>query len=160
MSQSIWAVSTQPKLANSAMLLMFRFRNFRKCHVDPSLIDRQIEPRLAQVFVPLLSVIEDPNARQSLRELMRDYHRELVADRGMDMEAQVLQIIRDLQAESFEPGPGISIKQITTCFAEQHGEDYERKITPHWIGHIVQRKLGLKTERREGGYVNVSRRRY
>jgi hypothetical protein len=97
MSQSIWAVSTQPKLANSAMLLMFRFRNFRKCHVDPSLIDRQIEPRLAQVFVPLLSVIEDPNARQSLRELMRDYHRELVADRGMDMEAQVLQIIRDLQ---------------------------------------------------------------
>jgi hypothetical protein len=133
-------------------LLMFRFRNLRKCRIDPALVDRSIEPRLAQVFVPLLSVIEDATARQSLRELMRDYHRELVADRGMDMEAQVLEIIRDLQAESFEPGPGISIKQITTRFAEQHGEDYERKITPHWIGRIVRRKLGLKTERREGGY--------
>lgn len=134
-------------------LLMFRFRNFGKCRVDPTLVDRSVEPRLAQVFVPLLSVIEDADARQSLRELMRDYHRELVADRGMDMEAQVLEIIRELQAESFEPGPGISIKQITTRFTEQHGDDYERKITPHWIGRIVRRKLGLKTERREGGYV-------
>ena len=31
--------------------------------------------------------------------------------------------------------------------------DYERKITPHWIGQIVRRKLGLKTERQMGGYV-------
>jgi hypothetical protein len=86
-------------------------------------------------------------------EAMDHSNRREPADRGMDMESQVLQIIRDLQAESFEPGPGISIKQIATRFAEQHGEDYERKITPHWIGRIVRRKLGLKTERREGGYV-------
>src|SRR5207248_2895470 len=37
--------------------------------------DRSVEPRLAQVFVPLLSVIEDAAARQSLRELMQGYHR-------------------------------------------------------------------------------------
>ena len=56
-------------------LLMFRFRNFSKCRVDPTLVDRSVEPRLAQVFVPLLSVIEDAAARQSLRELMQGYHR-------------------------------------------------------------------------------------
>jgi hypothetical protein len=82
---------------------------------------------------------------------MRDYHKELVADRGMDMEAQVLEIIRELEQSSYEPG--ISIKEITQRFAEKHGEDYERKITPHWIGRIVRRKLGLKTERKEGGYI-------
>jgi hypothetical protein len=131
-------------------LLMFRF-NFGKCRVDPTLVDRSVEPGLAQVFVPLLSVIEDAGARQSLRELMRDYHRELVADRGMDMEAQVLEIIRELQQSSYEPG--VSIKEITQRFAEKHGEDYERKITPHWIGRIVRRKLGLKTEKRHGSYV-------
>jgi len=27
---------------------MFRFRNFGKCHVDPALVDRSVEPRLAQ----------------------------------------------------------------------------------------------------------------
>jgi hypothetical protein len=31
----------------------------------------------------------------------RDYHRELVADRGMDIEAQVLEIIRELQEAAY-----------------------------------------------------------
>src|SRR5712691_9887239 len=78
-------------------LLMFRFRNASKRCVDPSLVDRSIEPRLAQVFVPLLSVIEDREARQALRQVAREYHRELVADRGMDIEAQVLEIIQELR---------------------------------------------------------------
>jgi hypothetical protein len=132
-------------------LLMFRFRNRDKCQADPALVDRTVEPRLAQVFVPLLSVIEDPAAQKNLRELMREYHRELVADRGMDMEAQVLEIIRELEQSAYEPG--IPIKEITQRFAEKHGEDYERKVTPHWIGRIVRRKLGLKTEKRHGSYV-------
>ena len=38
-------------------------------------------------------------------------------------------------------------------FAERHGDDYERKITPHWIGFLVRKKLGLKTEQRHGGYM-------
>jgi len=32
-------------------------------------------------------------------------------------------------------------------------EDFERKVTPHWIGRVVRRKLGLKTEKRHGSYV-------
>src|SRR5882724_4804611 len=47
-------------------LLMFRFRNHGKHHLDPANIDRTIEPRLAQVFGPLLSVIEDPAAQAAL----------------------------------------------------------------------------------------------
>jgi hypothetical protein len=89
--------------------------------------------------------------REALRLVARDYHRELVADRGMDMEAQVLEIIQELQGVS--DGAGISIKEIASRFIEQHGEDFERKITPHWIGQIVRRKLGLKTERQMRGYV-------
>ena len=76
---------------------MFRFRSFGKRQIDPALVDRSIEPRLAQIFVPLLSVIEDAGAREALRQVAREYHKELVADRGMDMEAQVLEIIQELQ---------------------------------------------------------------
>jgi len=135
-------------------LLTFRFRNFGKRVIDPALVDRSIEPRLAQIFVPLLSVIEDAGARQSLRQVAREYHRELVTDRGMDIEAQVLEIIQELQETGY--GLGISIKEIATRFIEQHGEDFERKITPHWIGHIIRRKLGLKTAKRHGSYVIAS----
>jgi hypothetical protein len=132
-------------------LLTFRFRNFGKRLIDPALVDRSIEPRLAQIFVPLLSVIEDAGARQALRQVAREYHRELVADRGLDIEARVLEIIQDFQESSY--GVGLSVKEIANRFIEQHGEDYERKVTPHWIGHIIRRKLGLKTEKRHGIYV-------
>lgn len=135
-------------------LLMFRFHNLGKCQIDPSMVDRSIEPRLAQIFVPLLSVIEDAGARQALRQLMRDYHRELVADRGMDIEAQVLEIIQELRNDEY--GAGLSIKEIASRFIERHGEDFERKVTPHWIGQIVRRKLQLKTEKRHGSYVVAS----
>src|SRR5439155_14362573 len=107
-------------------LLMFRFRSFGKRAVDPALVDRSIEPRLAQVFVPLLSVIEDAGAREALWQVAREYHKELVADRGMDMEAQVLEIIQELQL--LNDGAGIAIKEIASRFIEQHGEDFERKV--------------------------------
>jgi hypothetical protein len=132
-------------------LLMFRFRNAAKRQIDPTLVDRSIEPRLAQIFVPLLSVIEDAGARQALRQVAREYHRELVADRGMDIEAQVLDVIRELQESSY--GTGSSIREITNRFVDRHGEDFERKITPHWVGQVVRRKLQLKAERRREGYV-------
>src|SRR5437667_11675314 len=122
-------------------LLMFRFHSFGKRQIDPALVDRSIEPRLAQIFVPLLSVIEDAGAREALRLVAREYHKELVADRGMDMEAQVLEIIQALQLPN--DGAGIAIKEIASRFIEQHGEDFERKVTPHWVGQIVRRKLQL-----------------
>jgi hypothetical protein len=131
-------------------LLMFRFRNFGKCQIDPALVDRSIEPRLAQIFVPLLSVIEDANAQNTLRHIARDYHRDLVADRGMDVEAQMLEIIQELQQEPFSPG--LAVKEIAERFIARHSEDFERKITPHWVGYVIRRKLGLRTEKRHGSY--------
>jgi len=131
-------------------LLMFRFRSFGKQQIDPALVDRSIEPRLAQIFVPLVSVIEDAEARGALRQVARDYHRDLVTDRGMDVEAQMLEIIQELQQEPFSPG--LAIKEIAERFIARHSEDFERKITPHWVGYIIRRKLGIKTEKRHGSY--------
>jgi hypothetical protein len=50
-------------------------------------------------------------------------------------------------------GAVLSIKGIAKGFIERHGEDFVRKITPHWIGQVIRRKLGLKTERRDRGYM-------
>ena len=81
-------------------LLLYRFRNFAtKVPVD-ALVDPTLEPRLNQIFVPLLSVISDPTIRAELREVARERHREIVADRGMDVEAQVLEVIRNLRNSS------------------------------------------------------------
>jgi hypothetical protein len=138
-------------LAIRNKLLLFRIRNFGKCAVDASLVDRSIEPRLAQIFVPLMSVIEDAGARKALHELARAYHKELVADRGMDLEAEVLEVVQDLRESPY--ANGISIKEIAERVSERYGDDFERKVTPHWIGHVIRRRLGLKTEKRHGIFV-------
>ncbi len=46
-----------------------------------------------------------------------------------------------------------AIKEITSHFIEYHGNDYEKKITPKWIGSIIRKKLKIKTEKRREGFV-------
>lgn len=131
-------------------LLLFRFRNLHVAQTNSSLVDRAIEPRLNQVFVPLLSIIDDASARKDLRELARLYNAQIIADRGMDTEARVLEVIRDLGASG---DAKLSMKEITASFADRHQEEYERKITPKWIGGIVRRKLNLRTRKSDGVFV-------
>src|SRR5713101_2798621 len=132
-------------------LLLFRFRNLNKHQAAEELVDRAIEPRLNQIFVPLLSIIDDQTARSELQELARRYHREMVAERGLDAEAQVLGIIRDLLASPYEAR--LSVKDITSWFIDRHGNDYEKKITGKWIGWIIRKRLGLKTQRTHGEFL-------
>ena len=131
-------------------LLMFRFRNLGGQKPDSDLIDQSIEPRLNQVFVPLLSLIRDEATRNEIREIARQHSREIVADRGMDPEAEVLEIISEMLDSSDRE---ISIKNIASRFAEKHGEDFVRKITPHWIGRIVRKKLSIRTQKQRDGYL-------
>jgi hypothetical protein len=133
-------------------LLLFRFRNLNKKAPAENLVDRAIEPRLNQIFVPLLSIIEDPLAREDLRELARRYNKEMIADRGMDMEAQILEVIRDMLSSPYGV-PQLPLKDITSWFVDRHGMDYERKITSKWIGTIVRKRLNLKTQKSHGVYV-------
>ena len=67
------------------------------------------------------------------------------------MKRKFFEIIRELRESGGESN--LSIREIANRFIEQHGDDFERKVTPHWVGHIVRRKLQLKTERRREGYV-------
>jgi hypothetical protein len=132
-------------------LLLFRFRNLNKRMPEESLVDRTIEPRLNQIFVPLLSIIEDPKAIEDLRELARRYNREMIADRGTEMEAQILEVVRDI---SDSPYPvRLTVKDIASWFADRHGSDYEKKVTSKWIGSVIRKKLNLKTQKTRDGYI-------
>jgi hypothetical protein len=144
------AAHRKEALAIRNKLLLFRFRTLHKKQTAGALVDRAIEPRLNQIFVPLLSIIEDQTARHDLQSLARSINRELVADRGMETEAQLLEVIRHLAARADK---SLSVKDITASFIERHAEDYERKITPKWIGGMLRRKLQLRTQKREGNFV-------
>src|SRR5207302_5420710 len=135
-------------------LLLFRFRRFGDTALTEGLVDRTIEPRLNQIFVPLLSLAGDAEMRAELRELAQRYNRELVVERGMDAEAYILEILRDLLAWTDETA--VSVKTITSCLIERHGFEYDRKITPRRVGGLIRRRLGLVTHKSHGVFV-VSR---
>jgi hypothetical protein len=130
-------------------LLLFRLRNYSRPRDLSALADRSIEPRLAQVFAPLLSVAGE-GARAELRALARRYSAELQTERGMDLEAEVLEVIRDL---ALSASGGISLKDIASWFADRHGAEYDRKISPRWIGGLVRRRLHLRPEKSHGNFV-------
>jgi hypothetical protein len=131
-------------------LLLFRFRNHGKPRDLARLADRSIEPRLAQVFAPLISVVGEGPAEEELRALARRYSEELKTERGMDLEAEVLEVIRDLALST--PG-GVSLKDIASWFADRHGAEYDRKISPRWIGGIIRRRLHLRPEKSHGNFI-------
>jgi hypothetical protein len=131
-------------------LLLFRFRNLRTRQPTEVLAEQGLEPRLNQIFVPLLTLIEDEAARAEIRDLARRYQSDLVAERGMDTEAQLLEVIRDAVASMDGP---LSVKEIARWFSDRHGDDYQRPVTAKWIGTVIRTRLGLKSHKRHGVFI-------
>lgn len=138
-------------LALRNKLLLFRLRTLDRCRPDPALVDRTIEPRLNQIFVPLLSIVTDDAVRRDLKALALRHQRDLVSDRGMSVEAQVVEVLCDLVLADERARP--SVKEITAKFIDRYGDDYERKVTTKWIGGILRKRLGLKPRRVHGTFV-------
>lgn len=71
-------------LALRNKLLMYRFRNYGKFEPSESLVDRSIEPRLNQVFVPLLSIIDNKKMQKELKRIAKSYHSDHAAKHSID----------------------------------------------------------------------------
>ena len=118
-------------------LLLFRLRNYGKPRDLSAFADRTIEPRLAQIFAPLISLVQDGATRDAIRDLARRYEKEMKALRGMDAEAEILTVIREMEGE----GAALSVKEIAARFSVLHAAEYGR------------RKLGLKPEKSHGVFL-------
>jgi hypothetical protein len=47
----------------------------------------------------------------------------------------------------------LAVKEITSLFVDRHGEDYERKVTPKWVGLRLRKTLNLKPWKSHGNFV-------
>ena len=129
-------------------LLLYRLRMYHRAHMIEPSFGGGLEPRILQIFGPLLSVIEDSEARSRVIEMIGSFNEDIVEERSASAEAQVLAVIRDLVAKG--PDARLAIQDITREFMARHGTEYERRITPRWIGSIVRRRLGLRASRSTG----------
>jgi hypothetical protein len=132
-------------------LLLYRFRNRGRKKISRDLVDLAIEPRLNQIFAPLMSVVDDGETRSELRAVARELNAELIEDRGLDVEADILAIIQSMLNDP--DVRHISIGDVTAELQKRYGGEYERNITSKWVGGIVRRKLQIRTQKSNGVYI-------
>src|SRR5207244_1708368 len=97
------------------------------------------------------SVIRDPSLRAELRSVALDAQANIVAERGLLAEAQVLEILANLMEGSDRAV--IAVGDVTAGLIERYGSEYERPITNRWVGGILRKRLNLQTYKSHGVYV-------
>ncbi len=132
-------------------LLLYRFKHLSRTRLDHSLRDTRLEPRLNQILIPLLSVVADPRLRHDLRAMAMEAQAGLVAERGLQVEAQVLEVLAELMASSNRSV--VPLADITSALTERYGTEYERTPTNRFVGGVLRRRLHVRTYKSHGTYV-------
>lgn len=132
-------------------LLLYRFHRRFEVSVNPGLADPNLEPRLNQILLPLLSIIEDADLRAELRSVALNAQTNLVAERGLLVEAQVLEALAELMGTVQRAV--VPVGDVTAGMIERYGAEYDRPITNRWVGGILRKRLNLRTYKSHGVYV-------
>lgn len=138
-------------LALRNQLLMYRFTMLPAIKINESLIDPSLSPRLNQILIPLLSIIDDENLRDEIRAAVRSFDQKLYAERSSSIEAGVLEVLKDLYQQGKDGS--IPVSEVTTIFTERFSAEYERPITVRIIGGVLRKRLRLVTYKSHGIYV-------
>ncbi|MDO8272436.1 MAG: hypothetical protein Q7U82_11060 [Gammaproteobacteria bacterium] len=138
-------------LALRNKLLMYRFKTLHTARIDRSLADPSLSPRLNQILMPLLSIIEEEDLRKDIREAVRAFDQKLYAERSASLEAGVLEVIQEMYEDGIDAA--IPIADITNAFIKKFAKDLERPISVRMIGGILRTRLRLHTYKSHGVYV-------
>jgi hypothetical protein len=132
-------------------LLLYRFHRRHEVALDERLVDPKLEPRLNQILLPLLSVVSDDGLRAELRSLAGEMQLGLIAERGLLVEAQVIEVLAELMGTSQRPV--VPVSDVAVTLADRYGQEYDRPITNRWVGGILRKRLNIRTYKSHGVYV-------
>lgn len=131
------------------MLLMFRFRHYKKQVTFHNELFEGITGRLRQTLLSITSVIDDPIFLTKAKQFANELKRDLTNIKGFDLDTIIYQILKDFWDKGEEKP---AIKDITVKAKELSEIE---KLTPKAVGGIVRDELGFKTDRggATGNYV-------
>ncbi|MDD5068016.1 MAG: hypothetical protein PHS53_01115 [Candidatus Pacebacteria bacterium] len=131
-------------------LLMWRLKNyFEPIERRHDLIEG-IHPRLNQIVMPLLSIIKDESIRNQLKTFIVQYNAELVADRGLSWESDIVFAVLKLEYEL--KGNELTVKQITDEVNKEIDVS-DDTLQARKVGWYLRAKLQLKPYKTRKGYV-------
>lgn len=136
-------------LALRNKLLTYRFHRFAEAGTWFEPVDRTLEPRVNQIFSPLLANIEDLSARELLRNYARLKNATLREERSASIEAQLLAVLRHLG----DRAGSIALREIAELYARAYASDAPVAPTPRYVGSVLRKRLGLRPQKSHGVYV-------
>lgn len=141
------------KLRNK--LLSWRLENYFADFRDQQVgIDSDVHPRLRQIALPLLQIMDDNEPQEALKEFFREQHQQLIQDRQSSLAGQVLKAVLQMKNNGYTK---LKVKDIAeTCNSIRGGD---KDISSRKTGEILNEKLRLNTARitSNGNYgINVS----
>lgn len=142
-----------------ALLLRYRLEHWKpEIALDFSQLDSSLEPRLNQVMLALVSIVDDEDLKEDLRQFMRQYNAQLIAERGLTLTAKVLEAIVaqwEIENDKEEKTRDMSLKtlahradQLMDFENLDEDEEYQgRRLTGKKVGEIARKQLQLQTAR-------------
>ncbi|NND82227.1 MAG: hypothetical protein HKN50_07355 [Gammaproteobacteria bacterium] len=111
-----------------------------------STLGQKLEPRIRQLFAPLLAVTENESAKTRVLTSAEEYSVQLKSYRTQTIESHVLEVIKELE----ECAEHIAIGEIAKLTEARFSEQHERRITARWVGYVLSKSLRLKTLKKGG----------
>jgi hypothetical protein len=109
-----------------------------------------IHPRLNQIVMPLLSIIKNEAIREHLKTFIVKYNNDLVADRGLSWESDIVFAVLKLE---YEKGTSeITVKQITDE-VNREIDISDDTLQARKVGWYLRAKLQLKPYKTRKGFV-------
>lgn len=149
-------ISQPSALRDEALALRNRLLHFRFCQLfdtkpKPSALIAGVEPRVNQIVLPLLSVVDDEALRGEIAARLKHEQAEHLNQRRESIEARVLAVLKE--AFSATDGAPVSVGVVADRFNAAHGSEYGQPVSGKRIGHVVRKSLRLSTSKSKGVYI-------
>lgn len=138
-------------LALRNQLLHYRFTNLFSTRLDPTLAAAGLPPRVNQLALPLLSIVDEPRLRRDIQRMIGD--QALARPRERDEIALSAVVIALVEEFDVKTAAFITVGDLAKRVNAMRGDaPYATK----YIGHLLRDRLGIPAHKSRGVFV-VSR---
>ena len=138
-------------LALRNRLLHYRFGNLVATKPDMTALLEGVEPRVNQIALPLLSLVDEPEVRADIRDrLLREQETRSLSRRETSEGRVVAALCQAMAASSSAP---LTVGAVTDRFNSSDSNAYHAPVSEKWVGRVLRTQLRLATEKSHGVYV-------
>lgn len=132
-------------------LLSYRFAALANLKADAGLVDPALSPRMNQILVPLLSIVENDGVRARIRSAIVNAHPSPSTETNQNADRCLLLVLSSLFGDP--DTPSVSVGEIAGHLIKRFGNEFRRPLTSRYVGELLRERLGITTYKKHGVFV-------